>query len=770
MSWISASDPLALVYLQSGQIPTPNSEEDAEITNSELDVAQRPAKIGEPVPIVFARRRNNAGGILISPGATEARFTNDATNAITVNYHLVLGEGQMGPIPVKDLFHGPCRIGTHSQTYNRRAGTWDPGNFIQFRPGLPFVEASYYCGIIGNYPKMSTLSFEATYPPEVEFWKRQVHIFVRDGMYVTRLADGVTGPSDSFADLVRWIHENSARVPSALIDVPALQAADTFLSVNGFTCNCNIKESQNVSDYLAKWAPYFLLKETRNGGKRGLRPLLPVTSGGAIDTNPITWKYSFTENDIVTGSFEIQYSSLTDRQPFVVQTIWRQQLESDFGITRTAEVRYGGTAPDGPFESHDLSAFCTSEQHAVKVGAYILSKRVRTTHAVRFTARPQAHNKLLSPGDIIHVQLKRQASAFAATEHDFLYQVERITRTLSGEVRYEAVHFPVDAQGRSLLALDVAAAAPTGALLPSNKTGLGCDLNSALDNTIPPETGRDGTVNDQPTNMSYATPVEPEREPIENDDGLDNVGTLTRYKFSNEDSPTILKVPSACASGAAPRKVEWLYSKSGSKTFQKLPGAAGPEMLISRLPPGSQVVGTADISTPGDRYMAVYYCSTKPFDQLAQNEKIYTQPYTVRASDLAPWDPQGPAPWAQAISYAWYRQDDGLSTPGAYLYDPTKRPYVGGSGITYHTIFTPNPNNSPIGHIIGYQNTPFNYADVPSNTSYWNIAQGPSVVGWLAVGYHFGPTSSLPSGSMATLPSGWNTYLVNNGNVPTYYY
>jgi hypothetical protein len=42
------------------------------------------------VPIVFARRRDNAGGVLISPGATEARFENDTSNNVTAFYLLPL--------------------------------------------------------------------------------------------------------------------------------------------------------------------------------------------------------------------------------------------------------------------------------------------------------------------------------------------------------------------------------------------------------------------------------------------------------------------------------------------------------------------------------------------------------------------------------------------------------------------------------------------------------------------------------------------------------
>ncbi len=487
MSFLSSSDPLALLAIQAGQINAPADATAAQGT-TELDSPQRFAQIGEPVPIVFARFRNSKGGILISPGATEARFENDASNNVTAYYMLVLSEGQLDSIPVKDVFQRACRVGAHTQTYNRRAGTWAPGNFLVQRAGKDLPEAPFFCGTVGSYPGISTLSFNVTIPDGFDQYNRQVHLFIRGGMAVTRIYDSVTGPSDNFADLVKWLLVNTSRVPAAMIDNTALLAAATFLEVNGFTCNLEIRESTNYSDLAARLAPYFLLAESSAGGKRGLRPLLPVTAGGAIKTTAITAEYTFTEGTVLPGTLEINYLSLADRQPFVAQVIWRQQLESDIGIIRTAEVRYSGTAETGPYESHDLSTFCTSEDHAVKVGAYILAKRLYTTHTIRFAARPQEHNTLISAGDIIRVQLARDNTTYANSVHDYLYQVERITKTLAGDVSYEATHFPIDDQGRSLIALDVAAAVGTGIILPSGRTGVSCDVNSSSDNTIPAET------------------------------------------------------------------------------------------------------------------------------------------------------------------------------------------------------------------------------------------------------------------------------------------
>jgi hypothetical protein len=486
MTWLKASDPLALLAIQAGQVQNP-SQQNGAVGGGSLDTDQRAISIGEPVPIVFARRRDNAGGVLISPSATEARFENDTSNNVTAFYLLPLSEGRMDSIQVQDVFQRACRTGTFTQTYNRRAGTWQPGNFIVDRDGFDKPEASYICGSIGLYPDISTLSYQVTIPNGFDQWRRQVHLFIRGGMWVTRLADSVLGPSDNFSDLARWMLLNSGRVPSALLDTTAFSSAAQFLEANQFRCNIWIQEAENFGDFIAKLSPYFLLGESNNGGKKGLRPLLPVNNDGTINTGPINWSYIFTENEILPGTLEIEYSNYADRQPFVAQMIWRQELEDDAAIIRTAEVRYINTAEVGPYESHDLSGFCTTETHAVKVGAYILARRVFVSHTARFAARPQAHNRLLSPGSIIRVKLSRNASGGGASEHDYLYQVERIGKTLAGDVSYECSHFPIDSQGRSIIALNVANATGTGILLTSNSTGVGCDINSATDNTIPVE-------------------------------------------------------------------------------------------------------------------------------------------------------------------------------------------------------------------------------------------------------------------------------------------
>ena len=608
VSWISATDPLALVAIQAGLTGTPASEA-AAAGSSQLDSDQRSLQIGEPVPIVFGRRRNGAGGVLISPGAAECRFQNSDTNDVTACYLLPLSEGELDPIQVRDVFQRSCRVGNISQSYGHRAGTWAPGNYLINRGGsYTFPVATYYCGSVGSYPGITTASFVVTIPNGFDQWKKQVHFFIRGGMYVDRLADGIIGPSDNFADLVRWMLLNIGRLPTSLIDTTALTAAATFLEVNSLACNCSITASINYSDLLTQWAPGFLLCDSNNAGKRGLRPLLPTTTTGAIDTGAIEPVFTFDEDYILPGSLQISYTSLAQRRPFVAQVIWRQQLEDDFGIIRTAEVRYSGTAPTGPYESHDLSQFCTSEAHAVKVGAYILSKRVNTTHTLRFSSKPEANSSLVTAGDVIRVRLARRTSTAGTSYHDYLYQVERITKSMAGELSYECSHFPVDTQGRSLLALDVTAAKGSGILLTSNKSGVGCDINSATDTTHPnlswsppdpavaeaaPTTELGTTADAGPGGDGGGNPS----------DGLDG-GVLapTVYPAGQAVAGSVVSAPNPCPSGTT-STVRWFYGREadGFNEFQA--------NLIQK---GAVVVGTADMTAhyPSGDYTvrAVWYC------------------------------------------------------------------------------------------------------------------------------------------------------------------
>ena len=489
---IIGSDPLAFLTAQGGVVGTPLSEAGAGGADN-LDQKQRGAVVGEPIPIVFCRRIDGAGGVLISPPATEARFSDDASSNITASYHLVLSEGQIDSIQVRDVFQRACRVGSFTQTYDRRAGTFVAGNFIDNTPNL---EAPYYCGTSGTYDGLSTMAFSVTIPAGFDQWDRQVHCFIRGGIYVTRLIDSVTGPSNNVADLLLYLLRNSSRVPEAQIDTANLLAAATFTNANGFWFNGVVSESTNLRDWISSTLQYFLLRQARIGGKEALKPLVPINSNGTIKTTALDWVFTFTEQHIIPDSFEITYTPLADRKPFCATVLWRQQDDLGIPVMRTAEVRYTGTAVDGPYEQHDLSGFCSTENHAVKVGAYIISKRRHVTHRLQLGVKPDGYNPTLAAGDLVRVRLDRIASTGADSVHDYLYEVDRIGKSITGEVQLDLTHFPVDASLASVVAQEVNAATGSGLLLPTGLSGITCDVNSSADTSVPAETFADETFPD----------------------------------------------------------------------------------------------------------------------------------------------------------------------------------------------------------------------------------------------------------------------------------
>ena len=484
-----AVNPTPVMSIQTGIVPPPVTSPPAAVTRP-LDVAQKAASLGDVVPIVFCRQVGGVGGVLLSPSATEARFENSVTNQVTAYYLLVLGEGLMDSIPVRDVFSGGCRHGSHTQTFNRRAGNWIPENAIVQRSGYTLPNCPQNCGSIGSYPGISTLSFSRQVANGSTLWDRQVHLFIRGGMYVQRLTDQAFGPSDNFADLTNWLLANIGGLNASLIDTAGLTTVARFLSANGLKCDCVLKESINYEELITKWAPYFLVRASRVAGKRGLKPLVPTLVDGSINTGASVAVYQFDEDTILPGSFRIEYSDLTQQKPFLAQVMWRQQAEDDIGIIRTIEMRYADTAREGlPIQTHDLSEFCTSGLHAARFAAYLLASRINIKHSITFNARPQAHNINVSVGDLVRVKLQRASVGVGEAVHDFIYEVVRMGKSLEGVVSYECIQHPVDSMGRSIVAMAVATVPYTAGLVSTAKTGPSCDASPdrATDSTIPAE-------------------------------------------------------------------------------------------------------------------------------------------------------------------------------------------------------------------------------------------------------------------------------------------
>jgi hypothetical protein len=657
-------------------IPTLAAQRRQLIRNDQLSVRsnlngeQDGLELGQSVPIVFGRRVNGVGGVWLSPPATECRFENDTLNRVTASYHLVLCDGQLGTIPVGDVYQGDTWAGSQVvQAYDTRAGSWLPGNFIQqrfnvtttsrtlfvegkaigndaagmldlggldspalaqliqdrgasvqikssgnyvtsfeidvnasinwpqegaqaatrgvvtlslatgtpgetstssvlrdvttlpwilqsdpasyadgvtstsaprvqnlnadygqvftvgnswvydrgeagrymptelyqvtrpasaqpygalefnlqevIRPGFimretlpgislfgglppvtyqlvisetnsepyPKPEATLYCGTGGSYDQLTTLSVTKQYPSG-EGWKRQIHVFLRNGEPVPRLIEGTTGPSNLFPDLARRLLRASALVPDELIDDQQLLAAAQFNDTLNLRCNGLVANPSNVRELLDRTARLFLLTPTNRWGRIGLRPAV-ATTGSAINTSPITPVMVFDENNIVPGSLSVSYVPRSDRVPRAALVMWRDQPENDLGVMRSTEVRYAGEAVDGPYDDIDGSDLICAEAHASMVGALPLARRRHITHSITLQALPTAEAAALLPGSIIRVNRARRPTVGASSTWSYLYEVSQITGPPLGPWTIQATHFPVDSAGRSLIALDL---------------------------------------------------------------------------------------------------------------------------------------------------------------------------------------------------------------------------------------------------------------------------------------------------------------------------
>jgi hypothetical protein len=472
---VKVKAPLRLLPYQAGSLIISPLRETAGGGQQSLDGEQTAVVLGEPVPIVFCRRIGGAGGVLVSPKATEGRYSNSAfTNTLTVRLQLVLSEGNLPKLKLRDVFQRVCRVGTWKQTYNRRAGSWTPGNFITTVSGFEKWDCPVYCGTSGTYENLSMLSYTNQFGSASTNWDKQVHCFVRQGMQVTRIIDSTFGPSNNFVDLALYLINQSSRLPSDLIDNAAMLTAAQFTNAAGFYFNGLFDQSSNLDEWLQEISTYYLLRLVDKGGKKAFIPRLPINEDYTIKTTAISWVFAFTEEHILPDGFQIEYTPLADRKPICAQVLWRQQPDDDIGLIRTTEIRMAGTAATGPFEQYDMSQFCATENHAVKMGAYIVARRKYVSHTLRIKVKPDAYNGTLLVGDIVRVQLQRITDADISL-HDYLYEVERISRSIEGIVELDLTHFPIDNQNRSLIAQEVAVAVGSGYNLPTGRDDFSCD-------------------------------------------------------------------------------------------------------------------------------------------------------------------------------------------------------------------------------------------------------------------------------------------------------
>ena len=281
-----------------------------------------------------------------------------------------------------------------------------------------------------------------------DYWV-QTHIFIRQGVEVQRLlpqsfpeAEEV-GASHFYGDLVYYLLGKAQMIKADQVDVDALRSACRVHDHYKIFYNGALQLTTSFSEWLTRTAPYFLMTPRQVNGKYGIWPVVPINQATyEFSREPIEsyLTMAITADEIVQGSYSRQYFPAKDRKDICLVMVYKDQPPGAPGQTVTIEVRYRGTALQGPFEQHDLTEFCCHPNQAMMSARYLLARRRYTSHSVQMTMGRRGAQ--LTPGDVVSVELAVDTTNGDGISDLFYYQVETITEGQGGQVTLELIHFP----------------------------------------------------------------------------------------------------------------------------------------------------------------------------------------------------------------------------------------------------------------------------------------------------------------------------------------
>lgn len=436
------------------QVRAETAAADAVVPLEGLDVRMSAVTLGAGVPVVFCREVSGVGGCWVSPQCVQFGFqTTTSNDDVQINYMLVVGQGEYPAIAEADVYYGDVLFNTLTdytieQTYESLPSNVLTSNFL-----LNTTLTDRFPGATGSGGSMNDLTLLGCYaylesPAE---WDRQIHVFMREGVKVTRYVDGIVGPSNNFADLVKYLLTASGELQAALVDDTALETAALFLNAEGFQFSGILASVSDLDDYLNRVAPMFLCIPTYSNGQRGMIPALPLDGSYMLNTDPVAPDHEFSMADLVTGSLQINYVPATERKPFKAVMSWRDPASP--GRVRTTEVGYNGYATAGPFERYDVSAFCTSENQAIRVGRYILAQRLYVGHTLQFQLLPEVTAPAV--GETFRLVRDVIPNGAASRRERFVYMATAVSIAPDGTVIVIATHLPRDSSGASQVAQEI---------------------------------------------------------------------------------------------------------------------------------------------------------------------------------------------------------------------------------------------------------------------------------------------------------------------------
>lgn len=292
---------------------------------------------------------------------------------------------------------------------------------------------------------------------------RQLSVLIEQGTKAALYSagtPGTTGASHHFVDLAMHLFALNKRVVAGTtadiaspIDTSNLQTLASFHTNFGLFFNGIIEQSVNVIDYISTMAPFFFLSFVSENGRYALRPLLPLTAGNEIDTTALTPTATFTDSNIIAGSFEKEYVEGEERRDVQISVVFREVKKFRIGFQKTVQLRFSGVASDARVVQYDMTDFCVTGRHARNFAKLQLATRKHSTHTISFDTPLLTTS--LAVTDIIKVQRVRLNSVGDNRTESDHYQVTSISHSTDGITTIGAMHFPLNGSNVAKISDDV---------------------------------------------------------------------------------------------------------------------------------------------------------------------------------------------------------------------------------------------------------------------------------------------------------------------------
>lgn len=282
----------------------------------------------------------------------------------------------------------------------------------------------------------------------------QMRIWLSTGIVVKRLhpnkqsaygEDRNQGPSSLLTDLVYYLLTdqiagaggllNQKLDDDPLVDKDQLIETSEFLHAEKLYFNGAITQSANLRQFISELAPFFLCNFAIKNGKFALMPALPTTGNNTLNSGPVPVEQLFTAGNILEDSFKLEYLSTEERRSFVAVVRYRQERPNEFPEEKVLTVQATSgeyneaNLTDLPQETFDLTQFCTSEEHAIKVAKYFLILRRFVSHTVSFSTTVDG----LSIGVGSFIKVTTEASPYNSANNGTISSSGQITSVRSVE-------------------------------------------------------------------------------------------------------------------------------------------------------------------------------------------------------------------------------------------------------------------------------------------------------------------------------------------------